>query len=292
MALTLMLGSALACLSFPILVSGARDRDAVVQRIEGAEPLATPAALPPGTFRIMTLNLAHGRSDGHFQALRRRHSLEANLRDAGALVRSWRPHAVALQEADAASIWSGRFDHLDTLARAAGMPWTVHSAHVAGAGLHYGTGALSWTQPSATRTRTFAPSPPTMSKGATLLRFATPEGQEITLVSVHLDFARASVRRKQALVLAAWLSELEGPLVLAGDFNCQWGDADGTLRELAETLGLQAWEPGSDALATFSAWNKRLDWVLVSPELEFVDHRVLDEVVSDHRAVVADLRLR
>jgi endonuclease/exonuclease/phosphatase family metal-dependent hydrolase len=291
-ALTLLLGTALAGLSFPVLISGARDREARVRSVEPDGPLAAPVSVQPGAFRVMTLNLAHGRSDGRFQGLRSRAALEENLEAAGALVRAQRPHAVALQEADAASLWSGRFDHVDAVARAAGLPWSVHSTHVAGAGLHYGTGALSWTQPRATRQRTFAPSPPTMSKGATLLRFATPEGQEVTLVSVHLDFARASVRRKQARVLTSWLEQVEGPLVLAGDFNCQWGDREDTLRELAEALGLVAWQPESTALATFAAWDKRLDWVLISPELEFVDYRVLPEVVSDHRAVVVDLRLR
>jgi endonuclease/exonuclease/phosphatase family metal-dependent hydrolase len=291
-ALTLMLGSALACLSFPVLISGARDREALVQRVSLDGPVAAPAVLAPGTFRVLSLNLAHGRADGRFQGLRSRRTLEANLQRAGALVRSHRPHAVALQEADGPSVWSGRFDHVATVARSAGMPWSARSTHVAGAGLHYGTGALSWTQPTSTRQRTFAPSPPTMSKGATLLRFATPEGQELTLVSVHLDFAREKVRARQAQVLSGWLKEIEGPLILAGDFNCQWGDREATLRELADALGLRAWEPESTALATFPGWDKRLDWVLISEDLEFVDYRVLPEVVSDHRAIVADLRVR
>ncbi len=290
MAVSLLLGSALACLSFPILVTGARDRPATVVRVEPDGPITAPTSATPGAFRVMSLNLAHGRGDGRFQALRKRETLEGNLHAAGQLVRAQRPHAVALQEADAPSVWSGRFDHVATVARAAGLPWAVHSPHVSGGGLHYGTGALSWTEPSATRQRTFAPSPPTMSKGATLLRFATPDGREVTLVSVHLDFARASVREKQARVLATWLKEIEGPLVLAGDFNCQWADREATLRELAQALGLRAWEPESTALATFPDWNKRLDWVLISPELAFVDYRVLPEVVSDHRAVIADLR--
>jgi len=290
--LTLLLGSALACLSVPVLTSGARDREARTQRVELDGPVAAPAGLPPGTFRVLSLNLAHGRSDGRFQGFRKRDTLAANLQSAGALVRSQRPHAVALQEADGPSIWSGRFDHVDAVARAAGLPWAVHSPHVDGGGLHYGTGALSWTQPSATRQRTFAPSPPTFSKGATLVRFATPEGVEITLVSVHLDFARAKVRERQARVLASWLATIDGPLVLAGDLNCGWGDDEETLQTLTGTLGLRAWEPESTALATYPGWDKRLDWVLISEDLEFVDHRVLPDVVSDHRAVVADLRLR
>lgn len=292
MALTLMLGSALACMGFPVMTAGTRDGEARVQRVELDGPIAAPVDLAPGTFRVLSLNLAHGRAEGRFQALLGRETIEANLRAAGELVRSWRPHAVALQEADAASVWSGRFDHVAAVAKAAGLPWAVHSTHVAGGGLHYGTGALSWTQPSATRQRTFAPSPPTMSKGATLLRFSTPQGRELTLVSVHLDFSRAKVRTKQAQVLARWLADQEGPLVLVGDFNCQWDGREATLRDLAQVLGLSAFEPESTALATFPGWDKRLDWVLISPELEFVDYRVLPQPVSDHRAVVADLRFR
>jgi endonuclease/exonuclease/phosphatase (EEP) superfamily protein YafD len=77
------------------------------------------------------------------------------------------------------------------------------------------------------------------------------------------------------------------PLILLGDLNDQWGD---TLRQLTTALDLHAYSPDSPDLATFR--NRRLDWILISRELEFVRHAVVPDALSDHRAVVADVRIR
>ncbi len=253
----------------------------------GAAPSSTDARL-----RVMSLNMAHGRGEGRFQALQRRAALQRNLDSAGALLRQWRPDAVALQEADRASWWSGRFDHVAHLAQGAQLPWRLHSAHVDGMGLHYGTGLLTRIQPLGSTGHSFAPSPPTMSKGFTRTVLMVAE-QEVELVSVHLDFSRAAVRQRQARELVKQLTPRTRPLVLMGDFNCQWNDAEDSLRAIAAGLDLEAWRPDSDAeeLVTFPSWDRRLDWILVSPEWEFLSYRVLPEPVSDHRVLLADLRL-
>jgi len=41
---------------------------------------------------------------------------------------------------------------------------------------------------------------------------------------------------------------------------------------------------------TFPGLEKRIDWVLVSPGLVITEHVVLDESVSDHRAVRVRIR--
>ena len=48
------------------------------------------------------------------------------------------------------------------------------------------------------------------------------------------------------------------------------------------------------AAPTFPAVEPRIsiDWVLLSDGLEFSSHRVVGDIVSDHRAVVADIALR
>jgi endonuclease/exonuclease/phosphatase family metal-dependent hydrolase len=40
--------------------------------------------------------------------------------------------------------------------------------------------------------------------------------------------------------------------------------------------------------ATYNS--KRLDWILVSSDLEFVDYHVVNDELSDHRLVVTTLR--
>ena len=45
------------------------------------------------------------------------------------------------------------------------------------------------------------------------------------------------------------------------------------------------------AMTTFPGSGERLDWILISPELEFVSYTHLDDTLSDHLGVVAQLRL-
>jgi endonuclease/exonuclease/phosphatase family metal-dependent hydrolase len=81
-----------------------------------------------------------------------------------------------------------------------------------------------------------------------------------------------------------------------GDMNASWitgAEAHDALGQLVQGLGLRSYL-APDAGNTYSArhpW-RRIDWILVSEDLEFDGYRTLDAVVSDHRAVVAELRMR
>ncbi len=64
------------------------------------------------------------------------------------------------------------------------------------------------------------------------------------------------------------------------------------LRLLARTLDLSAYKPLSKGLETFSILDKRLDWILISPELEFVSYEVLPDIISDHLGVCAEITMK
>jgi len=74
-----------------------------------------------------------------------------------------------------------------------------------------------------------------------------------------------------------------------GDFNCEWPGEDKPIRVLAEELDLAAYEPSAPDMYTFPKLDKRLDWILVSPELKFVEYETIPDHLSDHRGVVAVL---
>ena len=58
-------------------------------------------------------------------------------------------------------------------------------------------------------------------------------------------------------------------------------------------LDLIAYDPHSDALGTYKKTDgRRLDWILVSRDLQFVEYRVLPDKLSDHLAVFAEVRVR
>ena len=111
------------------------------------------------------------------------------------------------------------------------------------------------------------------------------------MVSLHLDFLGETARRRQAVELIETLRQRNRPVILMGDFNTEWHQDGSTVAFIARELGLKAYEPGREGLTTFPALGKRLDWILVSPEIEFDSYHVRQDIVSDHRGVVAELRL-
>ena len=64
-----------------------------------------------------------------------------------------------------------------------------------------------------------------------------------------------------------------------------------TVRELAKALSLKVWKP-EENVVTYPSRGTRLDWILISKELQFRSHGVLPDELSDHRAVVAEIGLR
>ena len=121
------------------------------------------------------------------------------------------------------------------------------------------------------------------------------EGLEIDVVSLHLEPFNPVIRRQQVRQLTDALGDRtqdgrRRPLVVLGDFNCSWSDEARQLRPMARELGLRAYQPHRRAPTYPSRrpW-RRLDWILVSGDLEFAAYRTLPNPVSDHLGVVADL---
>jgi endonuclease/exonuclease/phosphatase family metal-dependent hydrolase len=243
------------------------------------------------TLKIMSVNLAHGRKEGPNQLLQKTSSIQENLADITDVLMREAPHIVAFQEADGPSAWSGNFDHVEALAESAGFSHAVRGDHVHGLKLCYGTGIASRMNISEANSHTFEPSPPTFCKGfvvATVDWPGIPAGG-VDIVSLHLDFSRNKIRSRQAQRIIEELKDSPRPLIIMGDFNCEWG-AGNPVNLIADGLGLKAYDPESTELTTFPFMGTRLDWVLVSPELHFTNYEVLEDPISDHRAVMAEVQ--
>ena len=250
-----------------------------------------------GPLRVLTLNLAHGRKDALNQLLVSRRAVERNLAEVAAMLRDTGADVVALQEADGPSRWSGGFDHVAALAGQANYPWQTRASHAKTWLFDYGTALLSRVPFTDQLDHAFRPSPPSMTKGLTLGQLAwrpsrDAELMDVDIVSVHLDFSRASVRKQQIAEMAAVLSDRAGPMIVLGDLNSDWSSDESVVAELANRCGMRAYQPMAEKMETYPSNGRRLDWVLISDELEFLSHTVLPHVVSDHHAVVADIGFR
>lgn len=248
------------------------------------------------TITVSTLNISHGRNQSMNQMFVRTKRHYENLDRIAALFGRVDADIVALQEADAASKWSGKFDHVEYLVENTRYSCFIHGRHARSWLFSYGTALLSKITFSKSESVDFSPTPPTTVKGYVRGDFewsvdgkATP----VTIVSVHLDFSRKKVRDAQIAQMIAELSDSESELIIMGDLNSRWSDKRSHVRDLAEGLGLITYKPESDELGSYkSATGKRLDWILVPPHLEFVSYKVLPDVVADHLAIVAEIRHR
>jgi len=253
-------------------------------------------SLPHDTVKILSLNISHGRNTAINQIFVSKKRTYRNLDKIAALLEGIAPDVVALQEADAPSRWSGNFDHVAYVAKEAGYPCRVHGRHSQSWISSYGTALLSRSKPADSAFVRFSPSWPSKQKGYVSATFDWPVGQQrmsITLVSVHLDFLRKSTRDRQVREIAEGLSNIDGPLILMGDLNSEWEDGKSHVRMLADELSLRAFYPERSGFGTYKGpTGKRLDWILITQDLEFKDYRVLPDVVADHFAVFAEVSYR
>lgn len=240
--------------------------------------------------KVMTINLGHGKGRGLLQEFVGNNKTRQNLDDVAELLERERPHVVAFQEADIKSRRSGNFNHVHYIAERAGYGQVIHSAHVKGLGLYHGTALISKLPMSDPLSVTFDPAFPLPDKGFTVcaVEFGA-RATKVDVVSVHLDLIRNSARRRQARQMVDFLSGRENPLVVMGDFNCQLQNSKEVFAILRDELDLSAYELCSEDLDTYPFLGRRLDWILISSELEFHSYTVSEDRVSDHLAVVSEL---
>lgn len=234
----------------------------------------------------MTLNIVHGTRVPLPPALYPRGRLRANLDAIARVVVRERPDVVAMQEADG----GGRLDRVAYLAGAAALSELVHDATPRDPAMRHGAALLSRLSLSNTASSAFATGVGD-DKGWVVARVAAP-GLVLDIASVHLAPFGAKRRRRQIERLVAELADRARPLVVLGDLNCPWRGPDEGVGLLARRLGLRPCDADPSPTHVFAGVRQRLDWILVSDELEVRRHRTLPDRVSDHRAVLADLALR
>lgn len=246
------------------------------------------------TLRVLTLNLAHGRSDGWSHLFLSKESIQANLSKIAAMLRRENPDVVALQEADGKNWWSGRFHHIHFLAKKAGYPYVAFAPLIHALGIRYGTALLSRHPLKHAYKLRFHNGFPMVGKGVVVASILKPGffPKPVDIVSVHLDPPRSSMRAKQLKELQIYLKKRGKPAIVVGDFNTEWNAGNNELPRFAKTLNLVAYQPQSSTLKSFPFLNKRLDWILAPGMFQFQKHRHLSEVLSDHKAVVTDLRIK
>ncbi len=251
-------------------------------------PSLAPAP-PAQTARFVSLNVVRGTRMPIPNVLVRDSTQRANLEVIGELLRSQDPTVVALQE----SIHGPLGSQAALIARHGGFSFFADDASISSGSLRHSASLVSSAPWRDLRSETLVRGT-TREKGWVAATVAVEpfDGREVRVVSVHLDPLSPHARANQVEHLASQLtSELETeplPLVVMGDFNCDWSE-ERCVKRFADRLGLKS--APSDGAPTYAFWGLRrhLDWILVSDPLEIRSVRVLPVRVSDHRPVVAEV---
>lgn len=273
-------------------------RPGVARRPSGRPSPAAPAGPDRAAgLRLMSLNIAHARRKAQHQSLLKEPAIRRNLALIADLIGREAPHVVALQEADGPSSWSGKIDHVETISGLAGYEHAFRGEHshptLSRLDLSYGTALLSQLPLESPRSHAFQQSWRD-SKGfvAATISPEILDGESLDVVSIHLDFLADRVRRKQVEQLVDTFRGHRRHLVVMGDFNCSWNERRRSLDLLHRELRLRPF--AELASPTYPAWRPlvRLDWILISEGLDFSAYATLDDRVSDHLGIVADIRRR
>ena len=272
---------------WPFLTAGPVVTPVEVRQIVGHPPSADVR----GVLRVITLNLAHGRGDGLHQVLLSKATIRRNLDGVAAVLKRDPAVIVGVQEAETHSFWSGRFNHVEHLARTAGFSHFAVGQQVQGMGLNYGVGVLSRIPLMDGTSYRFRTRGLTANKGFVVCTFQWPgsEFSEVDFVVLHLDHLRHSTRARQLEEVSVALKRRKHPLILVGDFNATWQDSEGLLPSFVRTMDLRVFEPDRTDLATYPGNGRRLDWIFVSEELELLRYENLPDRISDHSIVVAEV---
>lgn len=266
-----------------------------VQHDLTVDRFAVKVSVDKSTIKVVSLNLAHGRKDSFSQFLVSESKIRENLTDIVEFLKRENADIVSLQEADKLSHWSGKFDHVEFLARGAGYPWYTHASHNNNWIGTYGTAVMSNFPIARGYGFDFNPTPPSTRKGFTLAEIElNPENSDenkitVDVISVHLDFLSRSRRIEQIKDMRKVLDGRSNPVIVVGDFNSGWTKSDREFQDFANNRNLKTHLPGANHLNTYS--DTRKDWILISEEFTFCQYYNAAEILSDYLAVISEIKL-
>lgn len=238
----------------------------------------------PQIIRVMSYNIHHGRgTDG-----------KVDIERIAQVIKEAKPDIVGVQELDRGVQRSGGIDEIGEIARITGMTY-YFDKNIEFQGGAYGNAVLT-RFPILQQTNSYYKSVHPGERRAVQQVVVDVNGRKLVFLNTHMDYRPEDEER--------WMnmSELEQvvktyhglPMILTGDLN---DDPDSRTHKRFKEMFVDAWEAageGDGFTYVGSDRSKRLDYVLVSKSdaLKVETVRVIQTDASDHRPVVAEIRLQ
>ena len=281
---------------FSLATSRAYTAHAIIPTSLAQQADAKPQLNSSLAIKVLTLNAAHGRRLSYNQLFLNREEIADNLILIANEIKQHQPDIVAIQEIDGPSFWSGGFNQVEALSQSSGYPFYRRGEHgKLNLGMFTassGTALLSSHKLQNPKSYAFEQTWRD-NKGYVLSTIVSPIDQKktIDIVSLHTDFLNPWIRNKQLEILKKDLQSRGNSVIIMGDFNCDFESAVSCINEFSASLKLKAYKVNSTGLETFpaDAPKKRLDWILISQDLEFRTYGRLKAITSDHLGLIAEI---
>ena len=109
-------------------------------------------------------------------------------------------------------------------------------------------------------------------------------GKKLNIINLHLGLNEIE-RLKQIHEVEAFVKNLDDAYIVVGDFN------DGSIYINEKIFKDAATKLNKDNTLTFSTSLDRIDYILVSPDIEVLDYDVLMKNMSDHYPIVSKFKI-
>lgn len=245
------------------------------------DPEPTLSGVP---VKVMTYNIYGARASS---------GPPADLKKIAAVINKYKPDLVALQEVDVYTERTGKDVHqADSLGKLTGMNSFFAMAIPRGTG-EYGDAVLSRFPFVETKAYTMGVTP---QLGGERRSFALVkvkvEDKELYFASTHLDhLSNEANRLLQAEELRTIVGEINGPLIVGGDFNAIPTSQTISIVKEYLTIGTTTFSPTFPS----DAPNRTIDYLMYKPSSAFYvqNYQVIAEPdVSDHCAIFSIMRIK
>lgn len=216
-----------------------------------------------------------------------------DLRRIADVINQEKPDLVGLQEVDRGVQRTGRIDEIAELSKLTRMDYAF-AFNLAYQGGQYGVAILSRFSIRATEHRLYKNLREAERRGFIRAEVKI-HGRIVNFVTTHLDYQHDDGRLFEAQQMLAALKDVNGPLIVVGDFN---DEPTGETYKLMRQQFDDAWIPGRGSGTGFTYPTdkpaKRIDYIFMRSADPIKSRRawIVNSLASDHLPVVADLELR